>query len=58
MDTDSLVYDIKTDDFYEDITGGVNARFHMSSYSLGRPLPMGANKKANGLMKDELGEGP
>ena len=27
MDTDSLVYDIKTDDFYEDIANDVEARF-------------------------------
>ena len=47
MDTDSLFYDIKTDDFYEDITGDVKARFDPSSYSHSwvHPLPMGVNKK-------------
>ena len=43
--TDSLIYDLKTDDFYED-----------SNYSPSqvRLLPMGVNKVI-GLMKDELG---
>ena len=55
MDTDSLVYDIKTDDFYKDIISNVEARFDMSGYSHSCPLPMGVNKKLVGLMKDELG---
>ena len=33
MDTDSLVYDIKTEDFYEDIADDVEARFDTSGYS-------------------------
>ena len=33
MDTDSLVYDIKTEDFYEDIANDVEARFDTSGYS-------------------------
>ena len=55
MDTDSLVYDIKTEDFYEDITDDVPARFDTSGYCPNRPLPVGLNKKVIGLMKDELG---
>ena len=55
MDTDSLVYDIKTEDFYEDITDNVPARFATSGYCPNRPLPVGLNKKVIGLMKDELG---
>ena len=57
MDTDSLVYDIKTGDFYEDIAIDVEARFDTSGYSKTdfRPLPIGSNKKVIGLMKDELG---
>ena len=58
MDTDSLVYDIKTEDFYEDIANDVEARFDTSGYSKTdlRPLPIGLNKKVIGLMKDELGK--
>ena len=55
MDTDSLVYDIKTEDFYADITDDVPARFDTSGYCPNRPLPVGLNKKVIGLMKDELG---
>ena len=55
MDTDSLVYDIKTEDFYADITDDVPARFDTSGYCPNRPPPVGLNKKVIGLMKDELG---
>ena len=57
MDTDSLVYHIKTEDFYEDISGYVKEKFDTSGYSEKdvRPLPIGLNKKVIGLMKDELG---
>ena len=55
MDTDSLVYDIKTEDFYEDIMDDVPARFDTSGYCPNRPLLVGLNEKVIGLMKDELG---
>ena len=55
MDTDSLVYDIKTKDFYKDIAEDVESRFDTSGYEPDRPLPIGKNKKVIGLMKDELG---
>ena len=56
MDTDSLVYKIKMEDFYKDIAEDVEARFNTSGYILDRPLPIGKNKKVIGLMKDELGD--
>ena len=57
MDTDSLVYHIKTEDFHEDIANDVEERFDTSGYSRTdfRPLPISLNKKIIGLMKDELG---
>ena len=55
MDTDSLVYHIKTEDFYADIVDDVQTRFDTSGYIPDRPLPVGLNKKVIGLMKDELG---
>ena len=55
MDTDSFVINIKTNDFYEDISQDVNERFDTSNYTFDRPLPKGINKKVIGLMKDELG---
>ena len=54
MDTDSLVMNIKTEDFYKDITNDVEKRFDTSNYEVNRPLPTGKNKKVIGLMKDEL----
>ena len=55
MDTDSLIYSIKTEDFYTDIASDVETRFDMSGYVPDRPLPVGLNKKVIGLMNDELG---
>ena len=48
MDTDSLIYNIKMNDFYEDIAGDIKARSDTSSYSCSHPLPMGVNKKVIG----------
>ena len=55
MDTDSFVVNIKTKDFYKDISQDVNKRFDTSSYTFDRPSLTGINKKVIGLMKDELG---
>ena len=57
MDTDSLAYHIKTEDFSSDIAGDVKERFNTSGYDKtdSRPLPIRLNKKVIGLMKDELG---
>ena len=57
MDTDSLVYHIKTEDFYKDIAKDLKTKFDTSGYSKkdARPLPTGLNKKIIGFMKDELG---
>ena len=56
MDTDSLVYHIKTKDFYTDIVDDVEERFDTSGYDKedARPLPVRMNKKVIGLMKDKL----
>ena len=57
MDTDSFIYDIRTEDFYADIADDVIDRFDTSSYDKddARPLPIGKNKKVIGMMKGELG---
>ena len=55
MDTDCLIYDIETEDFYKDIAEDVKDIFDTSGYNPDRPLPVGLNKKVIGLMKDELG---
>ena len=55
MDMDSFIMNIKTKDFYKDISSDVDKRFNTSNYEVNRPLPTGKNKKVFGLMKDELG---
>ncbi len=56
-DTDSLCYEIETDDVYEDISSDVNEWFDTSNYDKDHPsgIPTGKNKKVIGYMKDECG---
>ena len=55
MDTDSFIMNIKTNDFYKDITNDVENKFDTSNYEVNRHLPRGKNKKIISLMKDKLG---
>ena len=57
MNTDSFVLNVRTKDFYRDISEDVKDRFDTSNFYCDRPLPIGVNKKVVGLMKDELGGG-
>ena len=52
-DTDSLVYEIKTEDVYEDFYQDKNL-FDFSDYPLNSTFFDPANKKAIGKMKDEF----
>ena len=54
MDTDSLIYNIKTEDFYSEIADDVSTRLDTFGYCPDRPLPIGLNKKVIGLMKDAI----
>ena len=54
-DTDSVIINVKAEDFYKDIANDIEKRFETSNYQVNRPLPTGKNKKVIGLMKDELG---
>ena len=56
-DTDSLMYEIETEDFYKDISGDVKDRFDTSDYPENHPsgIPTGINKKVLGMFKDEAG---
>ena len=56
-DTDSLMYEIQTEDFYKDISVDVKDRFDTSDYPLNHPsgIPSGINKKVLGMFKDEAG---
>ena len=56
-DTDSLAYEIKTEDFYKDIAGDLAAKFDTSNFPKNHPsgIPTGINKKVVGMFKDEAG---
>ena len=55
-DTDSLMYEIKAEDFYKDISGDVKDRFDTSDYPPNHisGIPTGCNKKVLGMFKDEV----
>ena len=55
-DTDSLMYQIQTEDFYKDITKDVKSKFDTSDYPQSHPsgIPTGLNKKVIGMFKDEV----
>ena len=56
-DTDSLAYEIETEDFYKDISEDMEAKFDISSFPRNHPSgkPVGVNKKVIGMLKDECG---
>ena len=60
-DTDSLIYEIKTDDFYNDIAEDVESKFDTSEFKKDHPaindfgFKVGVNKKVIGMFKDETG---
>ena len=56
-DTDSFIINIKTEDFFEDISNDVERWFDTSNYDKNdkRSIPKGKNKEISGLFKDELG---
>ena len=55
-DTDSLMYEITTDDFYKDILEDVKTKFDTSDYPPGHEsgILTGVNKKVIGMFKDEV----
>ena len=55
-DTDSLMYELKTDDFYKDIKDDIKARFDTSDYPPDHKsgIQTGLNKKVIGMFKDEV----
>ena len=54
--TDSFIINLKTQDFFEDISNDIEKWFDTSYYNENdkRPFPIGKNKKVPGLFKDEL----
>ena len=55
-DTDSLLYQIHTDDFYRDISNDILEKFDTSDYPPDHKsgIPTGVNKKVIGMFKDEV----
>ncbi|XP_065639485.1 uncharacterized protein LOC136072256 [Hydra vulgaris] len=59
-DTDSLAYEIKTEDFYADIANDLESKFDTSEFDKNHPavrngFKVGINKKVLGMFKDETG---
>jgi len=56
-DTDSLMYEIETEDFYKEISTDVKSMFDTSNYSKDHPsgIKTDVNKKVIGKFKDEAG---
>ena len=54
-DTDSLAYEIETEDFYKDISDDITTKFDTSNYPKIHPsgIQTGVNKKVIGMFKDE-----
>jgi hypothetical protein len=54
-DTDSLAYEIKTEDFYQDITNDIESKFDTSEYCRDHlsGIRTGVNRKVIGMFKDE-----
>ena len=55
-DTDSLAYEIQTEDFYKDISEDVEVKFDASNFPKNHPssTPVGVNKKVIGMFKDKF----
>ena len=55
-DTDSLMYQIYTDDFYKDISYDIETKFDTSDYPPNHSsgIPTGVKKKVIGMFKDEV----
>ena len=55
-DTDSLMYEIKTKDFYKDISPDILSKFDTSDFSTNHKsgILTGVNKKVIGMFKDEV----
>ena len=55
-DTDSLMYEIRTEDFYKDISQDIEFKFDTSDYPKDHPsgILTGVNKKVIGMFKDEV----
>ena len=54
MDTDSFIFNVKTEDWYKDISNDIEQSFDTSNIQINIPIKIGVNKKVLGTWKDEL----
>ena len=54
MDTDSFIFNVKTEDWYKDISNDIEKRFDTSNIQTNIPIKKGINKNVLGVFKDEL----
>ena len=54
MDTDTFIFNVKTEYWYKDISNDILQRFDTSNIQINIPVKKGKNKKVLGVFKDEL----
>ena len=54
MDTDSSIFNLKTEDWHKDILNDIEQRFDTSNIETNIPIKQNINKKVLGVIKDEL----
>ena len=52
MDTDSFIFNVKTEDWYKHISNDVEQRFDTCNIQTNIPLKIGVNKKMLGMWKN------
>ena len=58
MDTDSFIFNVKTEVWYKDISNNIEKIFGTYNIQTKKLLKTGVNKKVLGMMKDEFLNGP
>ena len=54
MDADSVIFNLKTEDWHKDISNDIEQRFDTSNIEINIPIKQNINKKVLGVFKDEL----
>ena len=54
MDTDSFIFNVKTEDWYKDVSNDIEQRFDSSNIQTNIPIKNNINRKVLGVLQDEL----
>ena len=54
MDTESFIFNVKTEDWYKDISNDIEQRFDSSDIQTNIPIKNNINRKVLGVLQDEL----